>query len=107
MGKANGYCVRGPDCKAATQHLAFGLQARTKRSSIDVADEIESSVIETIAKALWLSSMQGISSAGASQSNLALGDALRRRPPDRPHEKIKTYSKQASHFPYHSHREWK
>jgi hypothetical protein len=72
-----------------------------------MADEIESSVTETIAKALWLSSMRGINSVAAGESNLTPGNTVSGPLPGSPCRKIKMYSKQGSFFVYEPHREWK
>jgi hypothetical protein len=98
MGETNGCCVRGLGCKAAAQ-IRPG-----QEKLFDMANGEESSVIETIAKALWVFFMREIGGMAADEQNPIAGDdvsgpRLRHRC-----KKIKTYSKRGSIFIYRSHR---
>jgi hypothetical protein len=73
----------------------------------DMADEHESSVIETIAKALWLFSMRKINSMSGAEWNLEAKIAADAPRADRLAEKFKTYSKPCLIFTYKPHRESK
>jgi hypothetical protein len=73
---------------------------------MDVADGTESSVNETIAKALWLSSMHAIDMQAASKSNLRARHILAGPLPDRPRAKFNMYATWISTFPYELHRDF-
>jgi hypothetical protein len=66
---------------------------------------MKSSVIETIAKALWLFSMRKINSMSGPEWNLAAQIAATMPWVGRLGKKFKTYSKPCSTFAYKSHRE--